>query len=82
MVIRQEKSLTSDPQMYLSFEDGMSSYTYKRRLPPNTILYKNRKFSYFRCYFRPCYEPRLQRRREKSGLMVSCDTTTKLTKGL
>ncbi len=46
MVIRQEKSLTSDPQMYLSFEDGMSSYTYKRRLPPNTILYKNRKFSY------------------------------------
>ena len=46
IVIKKDKLLTSLPQIVYSYSDGLKSYTYKRRLPSNTVTYEGRKFSY------------------------------------
>tara|TARA_R100000315_G_C5227060_1_gene138077 strand:+ start:786 stop:1808 length:1023 start_codon:yes stop_codon:yes gene_type:complete len=46
IVIKKDKLLTSNPSAVFSFADGLVSYSYKRRLPPNTVTYEGRKFSY------------------------------------
>ena len=46
IVIKKDKLLTSVPSTVFSYSDGLKSYSYKRRLPPNTVTYEGRKFSY------------------------------------
>ncbi len=46
MIIRKERPLTDPPQLFLAFDDGLARYSYKRRLPANTVIFKNRSFSY------------------------------------
>ena len=46
IVIKKDKLLASNPSAVFSFADGLVSYSYKRRLPPNTVTYEGRKFSY------------------------------------
>ena len=46
IVIKKDKLIDSLPVTTFSYSDGLKSYTYKRRLPPNTVTYEGRKFSY------------------------------------
>tara|TARA_R100001463_G_scaffold85081_2_gene139922 strand:+ start:704 stop:1726 length:1023 start_codon:yes stop_codon:yes gene_type:complete len=46
IVIKKDKLLSSVPSITFSFSDGLKSYSYKRRLPANTVTYDGRKFSY------------------------------------
>ena len=46
IVIVKDKSLDTIPSHSFSYNDGISSLTYKRRNPANTVYYKGRTFKY------------------------------------
>jgi len=46
IVLKKDRLISSIPVMTFSYSDGLKSYTYKRRLPANTVTYEGRKFSY------------------------------------
>ena len=46
IVIKKDKLLSSVPSIIFSYSDGLKSYSYKRRLPANTVIYEGRKFGY------------------------------------
>jgi len=46
IVIKKDKLISSIPQITYSYSDGLKMYSYKRRLPSNTVTYEGRKFSY------------------------------------
>jgi hypothetical protein len=46
IVIKKDKLLTSVPSIIFSYSDGLKNYSYKRRLPANSVTYEGRKFNY------------------------------------
>ncbi len=46
LTIKKDKQLTDLPSMTFSYSDGLLSYSYNRRLPPNTAFYEGGSFVY------------------------------------
>lgn len=46
IVIKKDLSIKSKPSYNFSFNDGIVSYTYKRRNEPNTVVYKGGSFTF------------------------------------
>ena len=46
IVIKKDLSIKSNPSYNFSFNDGIVSYTYKRRNEPNTVVYKGGSFTF------------------------------------